>query len=470
MRILTRYLIRSHAGPFAFAFTLFTGMLFVNTVAQGLDELVGKGLPLRVIAEALLLSLPHTIAVTLPMAVLVAVLYTATELASASEIIAMSASGVQPRSLILPTVLMGALMGTVTYVFNDQILPAANHRLKNLQSSIHAKSPTFNLRARAVNRIEAEDGLGPYFLKAAVIDPAASELTDVVIYDMSRPGFRRTTYAARGEMSLNASLTNLHLRLHEGRTFEVGNGELGSFQQTEFKEQLYVLRGIGDVFESYHSDQRSDREMSVAMLRNAVHETLTELDSVRQESRERTLETVERAVGLDPTWDSLRNAAPRFSDGAPRLPPDDLTQGASISARTHAVRADALRKRANQYRVEIHKKFVIPTACIVFVLFGLPAGVRFPRGGVGLVIFVSTAVLAVYQVVLTDGEALADRNLVHPFWAMWTPNLVFFAVGVFMVSRMGRWIASVRGGDWREIGHAIGRLFRSSIRNRKRMT
>ena len=84
MKILTRYLIRSLAGPFAFAFALLTGLFFINAVARLLDDLAGKGLPLEIIGEAFLLTLPHTIALTLPMAVLVAVLYTFGEMASAS--------------------------------------------------------------------------------------------------------------------------------------------------------------------------------------------------------------------------------------------------------------------------------------------------------------------------------------------------------------------------------------------------
>ena len=465
MKILTRYLIRSLAGPFTFSFALLTGLLFVNAVARLLDDLAGKGLPPEIIGEALLLSFPHTIALTLPMAVLVAVLYTFGELASASEIVAMSASGVRPRSLLVPTLIMGLLVGGATYAFNDWILPEANHRLKNLQLSIQEKSPTFQLRERAVNRIDAQDGMGPYFLKAGAIDPASSELTDVVIYDMT-PGLggRRTTYAARGTVAMNRQSTDLQLRLHDGNVYEVGSSrdgeDRGSFEQTRFSEQLHVLRGVGNLFEESGSAHRSDREMSVAQLRAAAAEKRAETDSLRSESRTRSLRAVERALGTGPESDSLRAAAVQQRWSGDGLPIDGYLRSVTQEAAFAAGRVATSVTQTNQYAVEMHKKYVIASACIVFVLVGIPVAVRFPRGGVSLVIVVATSVLALYQIGIKNGEDLADRGVASPFWAMWAPNLVFLSVGLFMVMRMGRWIGSVRRGAWAEVVAAAGRSLR----------
>ena len=470
MKILTRYLIRSLAGPFTFSFVLLTGLLFVNAVARLLDDLAGKGLPPEIIGEALLLSFPHTIALTLPMAVLVAVLYTFGELASASEIVAMSASGVRPRSLLLPTLIMGVLVGGATYAFNDWILPEANHRLKNLQSSIREKSPTFQLRERAVNRIEAQDGMGPYFLKANAIDPASSELTDVVIYDMT-PGIggRRTTYADRGTVAMNRLSIDLQLRLHDGNVYEVSRGQdgKGTFEQTGFSEQLHVLRGVGNLFEESGSDYRSDREMSVAQLREAATVKRAEADSLRGESRARTLRAVERALGTNAEADSLRAMPPYSRWSGDGLPMDDYLRSVTQEAAFSAGRITTAATQANRYAVEMHKKYVIASACIVFVLVGLPVAVRFPRGGVSLVIVVATSVLTLYQIGLNNGEDLADRGIASPFWAMWAPTLIFLPIGLFMVLRMGRWIGSVRRGAWAEVAAAAGRLLRRASRRRR---
>jgi lipopolysaccharide export system permease protein len=113
-------------------------------------------------------------------------------------------------------------------------------------------------------------------------------------------------------------------------------------------------------------------------------------------------------------------------------------------------RLDDARYRRNRYGIEIQKKFSLAFACIVFVLVGAPIALRFPRGGVGLVIGVSFFVFAVYYVGLIGGESLANKNIVPPAWAMWADNIIFLIVGIVLISRMGREGATTRGGNWGE--------------------
>ena len=113
----------------------------------------------------------------------------------------------------------------------------------------------------------------------------------------------------------------------------------------------------------------------------------------------------------------------------------------------HQPRIIAQRAR-NRYDIEINKKFALAAACLIFVLLGAPLAVRFPRGGVGLVIGVSLAVFGLYYVGLIGGETLANEGIVPPFWAMWGTNAILAAVGVYLLLRMGRDTTSNRGGDW----------------------
>ena len=104
---------------------------------------------------------------------------------------------------------------------------------------------------------------------------------------------------------------------------------------------------------------------------------------------------------------------------------------------------------------------------MVFVLIGVPVGIRFPRGGVSMVIVVSAVVIGVYQYGLTTGEDWADRDLAAPFWTMWAPSLIFVTAGIFLVSRMGRWTATARESGWREIWVAA-RGLPGRLRRRRR--
>jgi lipopolysaccharide export system permease protein len=101
----------------------------------------------------------------------------------------------------------------------------------------------------------------------------------------------------------------------------------------------------------------------------------------------------------------------------------------------------------NSYDVEIHKKFALATACIVFILLGAPIALRFPRGGVGAVIGVSMAVFSLYYVGLIAGETAAKADYLPPFVAMWSSNIIFTLAGLALLARAGRESSTTRGGD-----------------------
>ena len=112
------------------------------------------------------------------------------------------------------------------------------------------------------------------------------------------------------------------------------------------------------------------------------------------------------------------------------------------------LRLDIAQRARNRYEIEIHKKFSLAAACLIFVLIGAPIAVRFPRGGVGLVIGVSLLVFALYYVGLIGGESLANEGIIPPFWAMWGTNVILTVVGIGLLLRMGNDSTSNRGGDW----------------------
>ena len=145
-------------------------------------------------------------------------------------------------------------------------------------------------------------------------------------------------------------------------------------------------------------------------------------------------------------------------------PPPVASNATFISSASEAkLHLDMARHARNRLEIEIHKKFSLAAACLIFVLLGAPIALRFPRGGVGLVIGVSLMVFALYYVGLIGGEAMANKGLVPPFWAMWGTNVVLTIVGMVLLFRMGYEQNSGRGGDW---GDRIDRL-RDALRLRR---
>jgi lipopolysaccharide export system permease protein len=491
VRILSRYILQQHVPPLGFALAALTCAMLVNQVAKQFGNLVGKGLPWGVILEVFVLTIPFIVAMTLPMAVLVAVLYAFSHLAADNEVTAMKASGVSIGRLLAPVLGGATLMGVISLAWNDQLLPRSNHRLRTLLVDIQRKKPTFQLREQVINEVVA----GQFFLRAARIDPATNKLKDVTIYDLEDAERRRIITADSGRMAYTPGGTDLYLTLLDGEIQEVKRSEPGQFNRTFYRINRIKVAGIGNTLERTESDTyRGDREMTICGMEQVVKQAELDIERARRDARDAVVGDLRRLIRLAqatppaaPTTDPspslycralgvlggwLRpTEAQAAQTPAPRPPPlpppyvrparpQALSQTTPIlvtPGTTAALdqRVRAARQRAAIYEVEIHKKLAISAACVIFALLGLPLAIRFPRGGVGLVIGTSLAVFSVYYVGLIGGEELGDRLVVSPFLAMWTPNLIFLAVGLGLLWIVRREGSTAHGGDWDELKHAL---------------
>ena len=479
VRILSRYILRQHLPPLGYALAALTFAMLVNQIAKQFGNFVGKGLPWSVILEVFALSIPFIVAMTLPMAVLVAVLYTFSHLAADNEITAMRAGGISIGRLLSPVIGGALVVALISLVWNDQVLPRSNHELRTLLVDIQRKKPTFQLKEQVINEVVP----GQFFLRAARIDPAANTLNDVTIYDLEDPERRRIISADSGRMAYTPGGTDLYLTLRDGEVHEVKRSEPHQFNRTFYVTNRIKVAGVANKFEQTENDEyRGDREMTICAMQGVVARARQDMERVQRESEFALRSELRRLAKLDPlppfTPDSTppkvsaycrlagavkrlilpdsAHAAQRPAQQPPRQPrvtstpvvPQSPAPGVNSA---YQQRLRAARQRAAIYEVEIQKKLAISAACVIFALLGLPLAVRFPRGGVGLVIGTSLAVFSVYYVGLIGGEELGDRLIVPPFFAMWTPNLIFLAVSLPLMWAVRRAGSTSHGGDWDEV-------------------
>ena len=554
MKLLSRYLLREHLPPFVFALAALTGLMLLNQVARQFSQLVGKGLPWSVIGEVFGLSVPFILAMTLPMAVLVAVLYAFVRLGADNEITALKASGINLVVLVRPVLVAGIGVALVNFAFNDLVLPRTNHKLRTLTVDIMRKKPTFELKEQMVNAVIP----GQFYLRASRIDPTTDRLREVVIYDLANADRRRTIHADSGYMRFATATgrTDLHLTLFDGFIHDYDRAQPGLFRRVFFRTDWVRMRGVTNAFQRTDEDTyKGDREMSVCEMDSAAadqEEALAMMDLQATLARQNDIRRLlgvgpapppagdsarHRGAGLGPycgflarvtrwlapaearadTVHRFRNAAralhrvtaaplpagrgarapapapaprpvvplrawpPAVSAGAPAAPPPPRAglvpgarppsadvPGVTLRSQREVLRTQRLGAVAalSRYRVEIHKKFSIPAMCLAFVLIGAPLALRFPRGGVGLVIGASAGIFGLYYVGLIGGETLADKLIITPFWAMWAPNLLMTSAGAVLFLRLGREHATARGGSWTDALRA--RLERRRERRRAR--
>ncbi len=461
MRILTRYILRAHLGPFFFALTALTSILLVNTIARQLESLAGKGLPTSVFVQVFLLSMPHVVALTVPMAVLVAVLYTFSQLSAENEVTALKASGVNMHRLMAPVLVAAVVLAAGMVKFYDRVLPDANHRLSNLYIDVARKAPTLKLQEQVINEISTQDMRSKYYLQAGTIDGATGRMRDVVIYDLSDPGKARTIYADSGRMAFNRDHTDLFLDLRTGWVNEAGVMNPEQFSRTFYRDYRLRVKGVGNELEHSQDTFRGDREMTIAMLESNIRSKSKEVASVNAE-----VDSVARRALKQATIGAGVPGLPRpallppssglvpLDYGSPH-PSDELVRQTALQLRVLRDRALALDDQLNSFLVEYHKKFAIPFASIVFVLIGAPLALRFPRGGTGTVIAISLAIFGIYYVGLIGGETLADKGYLSPFLAMWAANIVFLLLSIYGVATIGRERSSTRGGTWDDVLYIV---------------
>ncbi len=496
MRLLSRYLLRQLAAPFLFALGALTSLMLLSQIAKKFGALVGKGLPWGVIGEVFALSLPFIVAMTLPMAVLLAVLYAFSHLAADNEITAMRASGISVYQILAPVLAWGVFMSAFNFVFVDQVLPRSNARLRGLLIDIGRKKPTFELREQVINEVPPSQ----YFLRAGRIDAATGRLRDITIYDVGGETSRRIIYADSGQMAYAEGQTDLSLRLYDGTIHQYRPSDPTAFQLTSYKVNEIRVKNVFDELVRNSSETvRGDREMSTCEMMSVIQEARVD-QRVAAQDREALLMGDLRALLVLPALGPLpldstetqppsycgwiarveRAISPRTAEEAnpaqPGSRPISSRQGASVrlsgvaqvqepakqepaervkprppfkarqipapSARgkappalnyprprsvargiqlsnwaqvaTAADRATDADHRADRFLVEVHKKWAISMACISFVIIGIVMALRFPRGGIGLVIGGGLLIFSVHYVGLTAGESLADRGLRLP--------------------------------------------------------
>jgi lipopolysaccharide export LptBFGC system permease protein LptF len=207
--------------------------------------------------------------------------------------------------------------------------------------------------------------------------------------------------------------------------------------------------------------------MTIVMLMERVWDREEAYEQALDRAYERQVANVRLALGMEArdtantsAWERTQQAAesPNSRRGT-FLSRDHFVQEEVRAASSAAALARSQSRNIGSYKVEIHKKYTLAFACLVFVLIGAPLATRFPRGGLGLVIAASSVIFAIYWMGLIGGEDLADRGVAPPWLAMWIPNIIFTVVGLLLFRGMGRETATGRGGGFDEFLWKVGSWF-----------
>jgi lipopolysaccharide export system permease protein len=438
--LLTRYLLRAHVGPFLFSFFTLMSLFLLQFVMKFIDELVGKGLTAWIIVELIALNLAWMVVLAVPMSVLVATLMAFGDLSSRNEITAMKASGMSIYRMIAPVLITGTVVALLLVLFNNRVLPEANHRAKTLTIDIRRKRPTLTIVAGLFSQ-----DISGYSILVHKAFEKTNELEGITIYDYSNPNRNVTITAERGTISFSPDYRKLIMDLQRGEIHELDLLNRSTYRVVRFQTHRLVMDVEGFDFErsSETAFSRGDRELSAQAMLVIVDSLQRSVDTIQRDLHDRVARAMEEQ--LDGT--GAAQAALQSPGQSPAAAALTKAQIMSAMVTNDLSRTEFIGKQIDQYMVEVHKKYAIPFACIVFVLIGVPLGITARRGGFGVAATLSLGYFVLYWACLIGGEKLADRDITSPFLGMWIANFLIGLMGIALTARIGRENIIVRW-DW----------------------
>ncbi len=461
MFILWRHILRVHIGPFVFSVILLMLIFLLQFLMKYLDQLTGKGLSALVIAELISLNLAWMLVLAVPMGVLVATLMAFGGLASTNQITAMRAAGISIYRMLAPIIIASIIVCLLLISFNNDILPDANHRTKILTSDISRKKPTLTLVPGMFVQL-----LQGHSILVRKTFEHSNDLEGVTIVDYSKPMMTATITAHRGTISFSADYRKLIMDLYDGEIHQVNNQMKNQYRIIRFTKHRIAMEAEGFNFQrSRETDiSRGDREMDVQTM-------LAKIDSIgalQQNLERKFLETLGKK-GFD-ILDIAKSAAEPseiYNTNIANLSTDEifkekLRHDPSLmqNMRSQLFMINIYERSIRQYLVEVHKKFSIPFACIVFVFVGAPLGIMSRRGTFGMSASLSLGFFVFYWACLKGGENLADRGFIDPWLGMWVANIVLGFMGLYLTYRTAKENLTI---NWSDYSRFIPKSWRSEL-------
>ena len=428
-----RYIFKEHIGPFFFGLSVIMFILVMDFILEVLNMIIGKGLNAFIILQVFGLNLAWMLALAVPMAVLVSTLMAFGRLSQDNEITALKASGVSIYRLILPALVASILISVGMVFFNDRVLPELNHKARLLMTDIHQKRPTWNLKENVFI-----DEIPGYHILIKKIDPHSSDVRGITIYDLKNRRIPRTIIAEKGLVEFAPDGNTLIFRLFNGEIHETDEEDPQRYRRINFDRQTIYIHDVGSKLIRSQSDYRTDREKTSAQM----------LDEIKKQEENVMASKQQITQTANLAWDKVsvdmigkRGTNSKDATFGEKGTLDNLIkENQSILNQILSQKQNIKNKKRyiNSLLVEVHKKFALAVACVVFILVGAPLGIMAKKGGMAVGLGLSLGFFVLYWAFLIGGEELADRQLIPAFWAMWSANILIGGAGIYILVKSAK--------------------------------
>ena len=428
------YILKAHFAPFILSFVIVIFVFTFQFIMRFIDNLVGKGLSWWVIAQLISLNMAWMVTLAVPMATLVAVLMAFGSLTSNNEITIMKACGISLHRMMIPVLIAFGIICYGLILFNNKVLPEANHRTKVLMTDIQRTKPTFVLEPGRFS-----EDISGYNILVRKTFPGSNDLEGILVIDNSNAAFSSFLTAEKGSITFTKDFSKVIMVLFNGEIHRMSKKEpFTDYRKVVFEKHVVTIGAVGFGFSESDrgSMSRGDRELSSDSMRSIVNNIRNLFDFDKKRLEENLLKIPSDFTKLE--FDTVKLSSDSLLRKTNRQNAEVLLntyKAVSSHIKNLKSRQLADQKQIDMYLVEIYKKYSIPFACIVFVLIGAPLGVITRKGSFGIAAGMSLGFFLLYWACLIGGEKLADREFVSPFMSMWSANIIIGIAGLYLTIR-----------------------------------
>lgn len=485
LKKLDVYMLKNFLGLFLMTFFICAFILLMQFMWMHVKDLVGKGIELSILAEFFIYAFCTVVPLALPLAILLASLMSFGNLGERFELTAMKSAGISLFRIMRPLIVAVGLVSCGAFFFSNNVLPVSQTKLWALIFSLRQKSPEMEIPEG-----EFYAGIPGYNIFVDHKDHQTAMLYDMMIYDYSE-GFQnaKLMVADSGRLYFTADKKYLILKLYSGESFENLDQQQAKATDTKkripYRRETYSMKSIminfSTEFERLDESILQDQHVS----KNVV-QLVESIDSVRVLAHERSRTQSEDM--LNNKYFARDRKSPRVLDPLVEetkdnydidslyltLPPRNRVQAMQVALdkakamadqfEYNAIMLDEFKRYVRKHEVELHRKFTLAFACLIFFFIGAPLGAIIRKGGMGAPVVISVVMFIIYYIIDNTGYKMA-REALWPCWAgMWLSSFVLLPIGVFLTYKATHDSALFNPEAWIKMWEDFSRKMRPFIR------
>jgi lipopolysaccharide export system permease protein len=480
MKRLHWYIIKSFFGPFFMTFFIVVFVLLMQFLWKYVDDLVGKGLDIKLLGEMMFYATFGLLPYAFPLAMLLASIMTFGSLGENYELLAMKSSGVSLFRIMKPLVMIAVLISFTAFYFANHILPHTNLRFTALLWSVKQQRPELVLQQGVfTNEIDG------YSIRIGDKNKKTNVLYDLLIYDhTNNKSNESVTVADSGFLRITEDKKFMVLNLYNGVNYKEETtqsrrrNETYPFRRDNFEEQTIRVKVRGfdfnrrdenifrNTFRMLKIDQLKFMEDSLGTdyhmrLRNYILQVrLNSAVSRRIHNYTAFHDSLKRPVDIQP--DSLF-VFDDFFQKQEKWVKAEILQSALADARNNVhtlnMYDDELynrKKNLNKYTMERHRKYTLSVAVLVFFFIGAPLGAIIRKGGLGMPVVISILLFIAYYIVSMTGEKSAREDIWDMFMGMWFSTIIFLPIGIWLSYKAATDAALMNAETYRKLLDKLG--------------